>query len=215
MAWFVDPTFFCIVEFNLWKHTRQVTLYSFYTFVTFRTVSHLAYMQHCFGGLQMNQVSSYHGMETGYGGCSYGCWSGASEKRERLISEERDETEETKMLCGLTTRVRVCIFIFFYILIFITVVKEKMSCSLVPWPINNPRLLSWQLALHFCPSLPAQSPERPGLRHLGDKLPISPVEHLWGWALLQSSSSTWGEGRQVVWRTRTKSRENSLLITNT
>lgn len=65
--------------------------------------------------------------------------------------------------------------------------------SLVPWPINNHHLLSWQLALHFCPSLPARSPERPGLRHLGDKLPISPVEHLWGWALLQSSSSTWGK----------------------
>lgn len=74
--------------------------------------------------------------------------------------------------------------------------NKYFACSLVPWPINNPHQLSWQLAPHFCPSLPARSPERLGLRHLGDKLPISPVGHLWGWALLQSSSSTWRKERR-------------------
>lgn len=73
--------------------------------------------------------------------------------------------------------------------------EKKSSCFLVPWPINIPHLLSWQLAPHFCPSLPVQSPKRPGLHHLGDKLPISPGEHLWGWALWQSSSNTCVEER--------------------
>lgn len=92
----------------------------------------------------------------------------------------------------------VCIFIGRYSYFSARWWGGKKSCLLsvsFPWPINIPHLLSWQLAPRFCPSLPARSPEKPGLRQLGDKLPISPAEHLWGWALLQSSSSTWGEER--------------------
>lgn len=60
-------------------------------------------------------------------------------------------------------------------------------------PISSLRRLSWQPAPRSCPSLPVQSPGRPGLRHLGDRLPIGQAAHLWGWALLQNSSNTWGK----------------------
>lgn len=92
---------------------------------------------------------------------------------------------------------------------------KKKSCSLVSWPINNPHQLSWQLAPHFCPSPPVRSPERPSLRHLGDMLPISPAEHLWGWALWQSSSNTWmKERRRKSWEEKGESKNSpsSLII---
>lgn len=152
---------------------------------------HILQMQHCFGGFKLNQLSSYRMacVGIGYGGHVA---TGADQRPVKREMRQRSYStcEGTRMLCGLMICARVCIFIGRYSYFFC------LARSLVSWPINNPHLLSWQLAPHFCPSLPARSPERPGLRHLGDKLPISPVEHLWGWALLQSSSSTWRKERR-------------------
>lgn len=124
--------------------------------------------------------------------CSYSGWSETSEKG--------NEAEVIQYMRGNQNALWaydfrwVCIFIGRY---------SYFAILFLDW-INNPHRLSWRLAPHFCPCLPVPSPERPGLRHLGDKLPISPVEHLWGWALSQNSSSTWG-GKE--WRKLNRRKE--------
>lgn len=134
----------------------------------------------------------------GGGGCSYSGWLGPGREcgmEQRYLSMyEKLKSALWPYTVGQAVHILSLDFLFSSLRYKNNVFS--LLCSL--WQINNPHLLSWQLALHFCPSLPEQSPERPDRRHLGDRLPISPIEHLWGWALLQSSSSTWGEKRNVV-----------------
>lgn len=124
--------------------------------------------------LEDPQVSSDHGMsrmDMGYSGC--GCqW----EEEEAEATEGACRSPHAHWARAAHPRVHICgQLLLFSSLWFRGNVSPVLS---VPWPINNPHLLSWQPAPRFCPCLQVRLPERPGLHPLGDRLPTSLEEHL-------------------------------------